>query len=97
MARRGRAGAAQASAGRRTLLCCRRGEVRRWAIDALKGWGNDSARQCFCSDGRRRNRLRDQLCWSPQCGLASTERGNLLTEDLQWARLGRIGEIVAWG
>src|SRR5262249_56849019 len=29
----------------------------------------------------------DQLCLSPQCGFASTEEGNLLTEDEQWAKL----------
>src|SRR5262249_18479961 len=34
----------------------------------------------------------DQLCLSPQCGFASTEEGNLLTEDQQWAKLSRIVE-----
>lgn len=29
----------------------------------------------------------DQLCLSPQCGFASTEEGNLLTEDEQWRKL----------
>ena len=29
----------------------------------------------------------DQLCLSPQCGFASTEEGNILTEDEQWAKL----------
>ena len=28
----------------------------------------------------------DQLCLSPQCGFASTEEGNTLTEDEQWAK-----------
>lgn len=36
----------------------------------------------------------DQLCLSPQCGFASTEEGNLLTEDEQWAKLARIVEIA---
>jgi 5-methyltetrahydropteroyltriglutamate--homocysteine methyltransferase len=36
----------------------------------------------------------DQLCLSPQCGFASTEEGNLLTEDQQWAKLARIVEIA---
>jgi 5-methyltetrahydropteroyltriglutamate--homocysteine methyltransferase len=27
----------------------------------------------------------DQLCLAPQCGFSSTEEGNLLTEDEQWA------------
>ena len=29
----------------------------------------------------------DQLCLSPQCGFASTEEGNVLAEDEQWAKL----------
>ena len=29
----------------------------------------------------------DQLCISGQCGFASTEEGNTLTEDEQWAKL----------
>ena len=28
----------------------------------------------------------DQLCLSGQCGFASTEEGNTLTEDEQWAK-----------
>ncbi len=41
----------------------------------------------------------DQLCLSPQCGFASTEEGNLLTEDEQWAKLRRIVEVAdeVWG
>ncbi len=41
----------------------------------------------------------DQLCLSPQCGFASTEEGNLLTYDQQWAKLARIVEIAneVWG
>jgi 5-methyltetrahydropteroyltriglutamate--homocysteine methyltransferase len=41
----------------------------------------------------------DQLCLSPQCGFASTEEGNVLSEDEQWAKLGRIVEVSqkVWG
>jgi len=41
----------------------------------------------------------DQLCLSPQCGFASTEEGNVLTEDEQWAKLSRIVEVAraVWG
>ena len=41
----------------------------------------------------------DQLCLSPQCGFASTEEGNILTEDEQWAKLARIVDVAAkvWG
>jgi len=41
----------------------------------------------------------DQLCLSPQCGFASTEEGNVLTEDEQWAKLSRIIETAGevWG
>ena len=37
----------------------------------------------------------DRVCLSPQCGFASTEEGNLLTEDEQWAKLARIVEVAA--
>ena len=36
----------------------------------------------------------DRLCLSPQCGFASTEEGNLLSEDQQWAKLARIVEVA---
>ncbi|HBF38260.1 MAG TPA: 5-methyltetrahydropteroyltriglutamate--homocysteine methyltransferase [Firmicutes bacterium] len=36
----------------------------------------------------------DQLCISPQCGFASTEEGNILTEEQQWAKLRFIKEIA---
>jgi len=41
----------------------------------------------------------DQLCLSPQCGFASTEEGNVLSEDEQWAKLRMIVEIAeeVWG
>jgi 5-methyltetrahydropteroyltriglutamate--homocysteine methyltransferase len=41
----------------------------------------------------------EQLCLSGQCGFASTEEGNMLTEDEQWAKLGRIVEVAeeVWG
>jgi 5-methyltetrahydropteroyltriglutamate--homocysteine methyltransferase len=41
----------------------------------------------------------DQLCLSPQCGFASTEEGNVLTEDQQWAKLRAIVELAdeVWG
>lgn len=40
-----------------------------------------------------------QLCLSPQCGFASTEEGNVLTEDEQWAKLARIVDVAkeVWG
>jgi 5-methyltetrahydropteroyltriglutamate--homocysteine methyltransferase len=41
----------------------------------------------------------DQLCLSPQCGFASTEEGNALSEDEQWAKLRMIVELAdeVWG
>jgi 5-methyltetrahydropteroyltriglutamate--homocysteine methyltransferase len=41
----------------------------------------------------------DQLALSPQCGFASTEEGNLLAEDEQWAKLRTIVEVAeeVWG
>jgi len=41
----------------------------------------------------------DQLALSGQCGFASTEEGNVLSEDEQWAKLARIVEVAeeVWG
>lgn len=41
----------------------------------------------------------DRLYLSPQCGFASTEEGNILTEEEQWAKLRLIKEISeeVWG
>jgi 5-methyltetrahydropteroyltriglutamate--homocysteine methyltransferase len=41
----------------------------------------------------------DQCCLSPQCGFASTEEGNALSEDQQWAKLRFVVETAAeiWG
>ena len=41
----------------------------------------------------------DRLCLSPQCGFASTEEGNILTEAEQWAKIRLVKEIAeeVWG
>jgi 5-methyltetrahydropteroyltriglutamate--homocysteine methyltransferase len=41
----------------------------------------------------------DQLCLSPQCGFASTEEGNILSENEQWGKLRMIVDIAdeVWG
>ncbi|MGT2755689.1 5-methyltetrahydropteroyltriglutamate--homocysteine S-methyltransferase [Streptococcus ovuberis] len=41
----------------------------------------------------------ENLCLSPQCGFASTEEGNILTEEEQWAKLKLVQEIAqeVWG
>ncbi len=41
----------------------------------------------------------ERLCLSPQCGFASTEHGNVLTEDQQWAKLAHVVAIAreVWG
>jgi 5-methyltetrahydropteroyltriglutamate--homocysteine methyltransferase len=41
----------------------------------------------------------DRLCLSPQCGFASTEEGNILAEDEEWAKLRRVVEVAneVWG
>jgi 5-methyltetrahydropteroyltriglutamate--homocysteine methyltransferase len=41
----------------------------------------------------------DQLCLSPQCGFASTEEGNVLAEEEQWAKLRMVVELAeeVWG
>ena len=41
----------------------------------------------------------DRLCLSPQCGFASCEIGNKLTEAQQWAKIDLVTEITkeVWG
>lgn len=41
----------------------------------------------------------DRLCLSPQCGFASCEIGNKLTEEDEWAKLALVKEIAeeVWG
>ncbi|WP_019520593.1 5-methyltetrahydropteroyltriglutamate--homocysteine S-methyltransferase [Faucicola boevrei] len=41
----------------------------------------------------------NQLCLSPQCGFASTEEGNILTEEAQWKKVDLVREIAdeVWG
>src|SRR5258705_524764 len=41
----------------------------------------------------------DQLALSPQCGFASTEEGNILTDDEQWAKLKLAVDVAneVWG
>ena len=41
----------------------------------------------------------EQLALSPQCGFASTEEGNVLAEEEQWAKLGLIVDLAkeVWG
>ena len=41
----------------------------------------------------------ERLCLSPQCGFASCEIGNQLTEEEQWAKLALVKEIAheVWG
>ncbi|MEW5291265.1 cobalamin-independent methionine synthase II family protein [Erwinia papayae] len=37
----------------------------------------------------------EQICLSPQCGFASTEEGNSLTEQQQWAKLRLVTDIAS--
>lgn len=41
----------------------------------------------------------NQLCLSPQCGFSSTEEGNIMTEEQQWAKVRLVREIAkeVWG
>ena len=41
----------------------------------------------------------ERLCLAPQCGFASTEEGNLLVEDEQWAKLELLVDVArdVWG
>jgi 5-methyltetrahydropteroyltriglutamate--homocysteine methyltransferase len=59
------------------------------AKDAIKRRIDEAAKFCPL----------DQLALSPQCGFASTEEGNALTEEEQWAKLRMIVEVAqeVWG
>ena len=37
---------------------------------------------------------KEQLCLSPQCGFSSTEEGNVMTEEEQWAKVKLVKEIA---
>lgn len=41
----------------------------------------------------------EQLALLPQCGFASTEEGNIMTEEQQWAKVRLVEEIAqeVWG
>jgi 5-methyltetrahydropteroyltriglutamate--homocysteine methyltransferase len=41
----------------------------------------------------------EQLALSPQCGFASTEEGNVLAEDEQWAKIKLVVDLAkeVWG
>lgn len=41
----------------------------------------------------------EQFCLSPQCGFASTEEGNILSEEEQWRKLAFIVDVAkeVWG
>ena len=43
--------------------------------------------------------LHEQFCLSPQCGFASTEEGNILSEDEQWRKVEMIVDLATevWG
>lgn len=41
----------------------------------------------------------DRFCLSPQCGFASTEEGNILSEEEQWEKIAFVKSIAeeVWG
>ena len=69
------------------IMTTKRGELE--GKDALKRRIDEAARYAPL----------EQLAISGQCGFASTEEGNVLTEDQQWAKLERLVEVAGevWG
>ena len=55
--------------------------------------GKEGRRQAAHRRGHQIRSL-DQLCLSPQCGFASTEEGNVLAEEEQWAKLRMVVELA---
>ena len=68
-------------------------------VTSKSGRWKAATRSSAASSRRRNTSPLDQLCLSPQCGFASTEEGNVLSEDEQWAKLRMIVEIAeeVWG
>jgi 5-methyltetrahydropteroyltriglutamate--homocysteine methyltransferase len=64
------------------LVTSKRGELE--SKDALKRRIDEAAKHAPL----------EQLCLAPQCGFASTEEGNVLTEDEQWAKLALIVDVA---
>ena len=86
---------------RRLLHGIRQRPRRRLRAAALRAQGQDGgARPVTIESGRLESKDEikrridqaakfvplEQLCLSPQCGFASTEEGNILAEDEQWAK-----------
>ena len=61
--------------------------------------GEEGRTSSAASRRRRSSPPLEQLCLSPQCGFASTEEGNILAEEEQWAKLRMIVELSreVWG
>ncbi len=69
-----------------------------WSPPRAAGWSRSDEIKRRIDEATKYVAL-DQLCLSPQCGFASTEEGNVLAEDEQWAKLRMIVELAeeVWG
>ena len=56
--------------------------------------GKDVTDRKYCGMEAAKYVALDRLALSPQCGFASTEHGNLLTEDQQWRKLELVVETA---
>ncbi len=90
-------------ARRRLRAAALRAEGQAWWCSASSPrrparW-NPRTRSSAASTRRRSSSPLDQLCLSPQCGFASSEEGNVLAEEEQWAKLRMIVELAdeVWG
>ena len=64
-----------------------KGDNRGWSASSLRRAANSEKNFRHRRQLRERECTLDQLALSPQCGFASTEEGNVLTEEKQWAKL----------
>ena len=91
---------ASAPAASSRCASCRRTRPWCWASSPPRAarWRARTSSSA-ASTRRRSTSALDQLCLSPQCGFASTEEGNILTEEQQWAKLRMIVELSeeVWG
>jgi 5-methyltetrahydropteroyltriglutamate--homocysteine methyltransferase len=81
------------------LRSCRRQEDRGGRVITSKSGTLESETVKRRIDEASKFAPLEQLALSPQCGFASTEEGNVLTEEQQWAKMREVVEVAEeiWG
>ena len=92
---------ASAPAASSRCASCRRARRSPWSASSPRRAARWRARTPSSAASTRRRSSRRSSNWrfSPQCGFASTEEGNVLTEEQQWAKMREVVEVAEeiWG